>query len=110
MTLTADQIDRAKSLRNDQHLSYEKIAKQLAISDSAVWKLFHPKPPKPPPPKHCAGLPATRTKSPPTIYHSTSVPIHKPFTIIDQQKIQLTKSEMQLMLHDAVVATARMRA
>ena len=110
-TLTADQIDRAMSLRNDQHLSYEKIAKQLAVSNSSIWKLFHPKQPKPPPPK-TSGPPATRniSKPPPTLYHSSSVPITRPLFNIDRQKIQLTHEQMQDDLRWAVINTSRLRA
>jgi hypothetical protein len=106
-TMTDAQRTKAIELRKTG-LSYEKIAKQIGASDSATWKLFHPKPPKPKPPPPPVIVKPKLLPSRPLRSSCPSPKYFNPDLFSNQP--QPTKTELRIMLHDAVVATARMRA
>jgi hypothetical protein len=106
MPLTAEQIEVAKRLR-DQGLSYERIAKQIGISESASWKFFNPRPPKPkPPPPSKPNTALAPIFPPPTLYHG-SIPIQRHITFIERNLPQPTRNEMYASLRTAVLNTRR---
>jgi hypothetical protein len=105
MPLTDEQATLAKQLRAGG-MSYERIAKQIGISESASWKHFNPRPrnPKPPPPK--PRPPPASLLPPPTLYHG-SIPIQRHVTFSERNSPQPTRNEMYASLRTAVLNTRR---
>jgi hypothetical protein len=104
--MTPEMNARIVQLRTEG-LSMKRIGAAVGISETSVFKQLHPKPKLPP---QKAGRPAiSKPSSPPTLYHSTSVPITRPLYNLDRQRPQLTHEQMRDDLRRAVINTSRLR-
>jgi hypothetical protein len=106
--MTDEQQSLAKKLRNDEGLSYAKIAKRIGgVSESSIMKFFKPKP-KPAVPQKQPDRKSQPAGLLPRILHHGSCPIRKLDPILHYNRPSPSREELYQQLAAAVRNTVRL--